>query len=60
MSETLQEKKQKIELMQLEMNILKLEARSLELDEEKILLATKMKEQQERLDELKSGSAPDE
>jgi len=50
----LQNKKRKVEIMQLELNVLKLETRLLEMDEEKIKVAENIEEQKLKLDELKN------
>lgn len=55
MMETLQDKKKKIEIMQLELNIIRLEARLLELDEEKVKTADSIEQQRLKLQELKQN-----
>ena len=55
--ESLQDKKKKNEIMGLEMSILKLEAREMELEEERQLIGEKVQEQRERLAELQAGNA---
>jgi len=55
MSETLEQKRKHMEMMQLELNIQKLEIRLLELDEEKILIQEKIQKQSESLQKLKAG-----
>jgi len=52
--DALQSKKRKVEIMQLELNVLKLETRLLEMDEEKIKVAENIEEQKLKLDELKN------
>lgn len=54
MNELIQ-KKQKIEIMQLEMNILKLETRLLEIEEEKVRIAENIEDQNKKLKDLKTG-----
>jgi hypothetical protein len=53
MAESLQEKKKQIEMMQLQFNILKLETRILELDEEKEKIADSINEQTKKLYEIR-------
>ena len=53
MSNILIQKKKQIEIMQLEMNVLKLETRLLELDEEQGQTKKNITVQKERLKELK-------
>lgn len=55
MSNELIQKKQKIETMQLEMNILKLETRLLEIEEEKVRIAENIEDQKNKLKDLKTG-----
>ena len=54
MGDSLQDKKRLIEIMQLEMNILKLEAREMEIDEERVLIKEKIQGQKTMLSELKA------
>lgn len=51
--ESLQQKKKKMELMQLELNILKLETRLMEIDEEKIKIQENIETQKNKMSELK-------
>jgi len=53
MAEGLIEKKKKMEIMQLELNILKLETKYLEIDEEKIKILDNIKEQKQKLKSIK-------
>lgn len=59
MSITLAQKKKQIEQMQLEMNVLKLETRLLEIDEEKTQIMENITAQKQKLKDLKSGNQED-
>ena len=50
---TLEQNRKKIEVMQIEFNILKLETRYLELDEEKVKIKVNIQKHQQQLEELK-------
>ena len=51
----LEEKRKQVEIMQFEFNILKLETRLLEIDEEKEKLRENIKSQQQKVEALKNG-----